>query len=280
MVGRLAEPISSTDPAEHRHWAHPENLQASAVRTHRLLTQAQQAEAGERRRLIDEVVESHLPLARSLARRFSYRADDSEDLYQVACLGLLQACHRFDPEQPSFIAFAIPTITGMMQRHLRDHSWLVRPPRGAQELALKIDKQWPRLTQELGATPDDRALAEWVGQDVSVKEVREARLAAAGRRGTPLDTMPRHVTAFAAWLDEEIEASETRLLLQKACRQLDSRDQEVLRLRFYEEQSQAEIAAAFGVSQMQISRRLRRIFTTLRSAIGEIDGQAGISNAA
>ena len=84
----------------------------------------------------------------------------------------------------------------------------------------------------------------------------------------------------ALGLDEEVEARETRLLLQKACRQLASRDQELLRLRFYEEQSQAQIAATLGLSQMQISRRLRRICTTLRAAIGEIDEQTGISNAA
>lgn len=281
MTVHLAGSVSSSDSAKSdRYSTDPEDRQVSALRTRQLLAQAQHAEAGERQRLIDEVVQSHLGLARSLARRFSYRPEDSEDLYQVACMALVQACHRFDPEQPSFVAFAIPTITGMMQRHLRDHSWLVRPPRAAQELALKLTKQWPRLSQELGATPDDTALAQQLGQDVSVKEVHEARLAAAGRRGTSLDATPTHVTAPAGLLDQEVEASETRLLLQKACRQLDPQDQELLRLRFYGEQSQAEIAATLGVSQMQICRRLKRIFTTLRAAIGEIDEHADTSNTA
>lgn len=258
----------------------PESCETSAERTHRLLTRARRAEAGERQRLVDEVVESHLPLARSLARRFSYRSDDSEDLFQVACLGLVQACHRFDPEQPSFVSFAIPTINGMMQRHLRDHGWLVRPPRAAQELALKIDRQWPRLNQELGTAPDDTALAERIGQGVSVEQIREARLATAGRRNTSLDATPSRAATFAAPLDDEIASNEARMLVQKGCRQLDPSDQELLRLRFYEDQPQAEIAAALGVSQMQVSRRLRRIFTTLRASIGEIDEQARVSNAA
>jgi RNA polymerase sigma-B factor len=279
MTAHVAASPPTTDPAgSHRPPA--EDHETSGERTRRLLTRAQHAEAGERQRLIEEVVESHLPLARSLARRFSYRSDDSEDLFQVACLGLVQACHRFDPVQPSFVSFAIPTITGMMQRHLRDHSWLVRPPRGAQELALKIDKQWPRLNQELGAAPDDTALAARIGQGVSVEQIREARLATAGRRNTSLDAPTSRAATFAAPLEDEVASHEARLLVQKGCRQLDPADQELLRRRFYDDQPQAEIAAALGVSQMQVSRRLRRIFTTLRAAIGEIDEQTDISTAA
>lgn len=254
--------------------------EALAKRTHSLLARAQEADAGERQLLIDEVVESHLVLARNLARRFSYGREDGEDLYQVACLALVEACHRFDPERPSFIGFAIPTITGTMQRHLRDHGWLVRPPRRTLELALKLNKQWAQLSQDLGATPDDETLAEQLGGGVTGGQVREARLAAAGRHNTSLDGPSTHPANFADPQNSEMRASELRLLVQKACRGLDSQDRELLRLRFYEEQSQAKIAAQLGVSQMQISRRLERVLTTLRAAIGETDDHVSSSNAA
>lgn len=235
-----------------------------------LLVRAQQAEPVERRRIVDEVVESHLWLARSLAKRFAYRPQERDDLVQVACLGLVQACHRFDPAQPLFLAFAIPTVTGTLQRHLRDYSWSVRPPRPVQELAVRMNKQWGRLAQDLGAIPDSAGLAAQLGGGVSVSQVREARVAAAGRSSVSLDGTPSYAASWAAPHEPQEAAAEARLLLHKAWKRLSPEDRELLRLRFYEEQSQVTIAAALGFSQMHVSRRLARVLATLRAAIGDI----------
>ena len=111
-----------------------------AEHTIELLRRAGAADGEEQQRLLDEVVTSHLWLAETLARRFQYRGEDLDDLQQVARIGLVEACRRFDPERGSFIAFAIPTITGVLKRHFRDHGWLIRPPRRTQELASGIWK--------------------------------------------------------------------------------------------------------------------------------------------
>lgn len=138
-----------------------------ADRTLQLLSRARIADVEERQRLHDEVVTSHLWLAESLARRFQYRGEDLDDLQQVARIGLVEACQRFDPERGSFIAFASPTITGVLKRHFRDHGWLVRPPRRTQELASGIWKQWPELVQQLGSIPGRLSWpASWASRSV------------------------------------------------------------------------------------------------------------------
>src|SRR5829696_3640414 len=118
-----------------------------AERTQNLLLEAETAELARRQQIIDEVVCSHLWLAETLARRFLHRGEDEEDLVQVARTGLVEAAQRFAPEQGAFIAFAVPTITGVLKRHFRDHGWMVRPPRRTQELASGIWQQWPALVQ-------------------------------------------------------------------------------------------------------------------------------------
>src|SRR5215211_4738865 len=122
-----------------------------AERTHELLLEAETAGAARRQKILDEVVIAHLWLAETLARRFMHRGEDHEDLLQVACTGLVEACRRFDPHQGSFVGFAVPTITGVLKRHFRDHGWFVRPPRPTQELASIIWRQWPNLVQQMGA---------------------------------------------------------------------------------------------------------------------------------
>ena len=124
-----------------------------AERTHDLLIAAQTAGPVERQRILDEVGAAYLWLAETLAHRFMHRGEDNEDLIQVACTGLVEACRRFDPDQGSFVGFAVPTITGVLKRHFRDHGWVVRPPRPTQELASIIWRQWPTLVQQMGALP-------------------------------------------------------------------------------------------------------------------------------
>ncbi len=129
-------------------------------RTRALLVEMVGAEPSRRRDLVEEVVTSHLWLAEALARRITGHPGDREDLAQVACLGLVEACLRFDPEQAvPFSAFAAITINGMLRHYLRDHTWTVRPPRRMQELALKLRDQAPRLTQQLSGQPTASQLA-------------------------------------------------------------------------------------------------------------------------
>src|SRR5215207_2056551 len=149
--------------------------QELADRTHALLIKAREVGEEERQQIFDEVVTSHLWLAEALSRRFLHRGEDEEDLLQVARTGLVEACQRFNPHQGSFVGFAVPTITGVLKRHFRDHGWVVRPPRPTQELASTIWRQWPTLVQQMGAVPGPRDLAAEL--DEPVRAVQQARFA-------------------------------------------------------------------------------------------------------
>jgi len=156
-----------------------------AEHTNDLLVEAETADPVERQRILDDVVTSHLWLAEMLARRFSHRGEDEEDLLQVACTGLVEACRRFDPHQGSFVGFAVPTITGVLKRHFRDHGWFVRPPRPTQELASIIWRQWPNLVQQMGAVPGTRDLAEELDEPVGA--VQQAHFASQGYSTSSID---------------------------------------------------------------------------------------------
>ena len=158
-----------------------------AERTQNLLIEAETAGPAQRQRILDEVITSHLWLAATLARRFLHRGEDEEDLLQVACTGLVEACRRFDPHQGSFVGFAVPTITGVLKRHFRDHGWMIRPPRPTQELASTIWRQWPTLVQQMGALPRARELAEELGEPIGA--VQQARFAS--RATAPPQSMRR-----------------------------------------------------------------------------------------
>ena len=229
------------------------------------------ADVQEQQRLHDEVVTSHLWLAESLARRFQYRGEDLDDLQQVARIGLVEACQRFDPERGSFIAFAIPTITGVLKRHFRDHGWLVRPPRRTQELASGIWKQWPALVQQLGSIPGEAELARQLGQPVG--SVREARYASQSYSPTSMEAAAERGISFgSAESDEDLQRVEARLIIDGALAQLSAEERKLLVLRFFDQHSQAEIAAELGTSQMQVSRLLTRLLAKLRLSIGSLQG--------
>jgi RNA polymerase sigma-B factor len=236
-----------------------------------LLARARVAGLEEQQRLFDEVVTSHLWLAESLARRFQYRGEDLDDLQQVARIGLVEACHRFDPERGSFIAFAIPTITGVLKRHFRDHGWLVRPPRRTQELASGIWKQWPALVQRLGTMPTEADLARQLGQ--SIGAVSDARYASQSYSPTSMEAaVERGISFGSVESEEELQRVEARLIIGGALSQLTEDERRLLTLRFFDQRSQAEIAAELGTSQMQVSRLLTRLLTKLRLMIGSLNG--------
>jgi RNA polymerase sigma-B factor len=241
--------------------------QELADRTVALLIKARQIGEEERQQIIDEVVTSHLWLAETLSRRFLHRGEDEEDLLQVARTGLVEAAQRFAPEQGAFIAFAVPTITGVLKRHFRDHGWMVRPPRRTQELASGIWQQWPALVQAIGAIPSAQDLAKQLGE--SVGAVQQARYASHCYSPASIEAAVARGMSFSSTeSDEEIDRAEARLIVSAALDQLTDCERQLLWYRFYEQRSQAEIAAAIGTSQMQVSRLLCRVLGKLRSIIG------------
>lgn len=243
--------------------------QELADRTRELLFKAREAVPDERKQILDEVVTSHLWLAETLSRRFLHRGEDEEDLLQVARAGLVEAAQRFDPEQGAFIAFAVPTITGVLKRHFRDHGWMVRPPRRTQELASGIWQQWPALVQSIGGIPSPRDLARQLGE--SVGAVQQARFASHSYSPTSLDAaVSRGMHFISSESQEELDRTEVRLIINTALDELTDCERQLLWYRFFEQRSQAEIAAIIGTSQMQVSRLLSRVLSKLRAIIGNV----------
>jgi RNA polymerase sigma-B factor len=257
MVISAAHRVSPTDTSR-------EEL---AERTHDLLIAAQTAGPVRRQRILNEVVTSHLWLAETLARRFMHRGEDNEDLMQVACTGLVEACRRFDPQQGSFVGFAVPTITGVLKRYFRDHGWVVRPPRPTQELASIIWRQWPALVQQMGALPGVRDLAEELGEPVGA--VQQARFASQGYSASSIDAaMSRGISFCSDDSDEDIDRAEARLIVDEALARLNDDERRLIELRFFQQRSQAEIAEEIGTSQMQVSRLLSKLLLKMRTIVG------------
>jgi RNA polymerase sigma-B factor len=217
------------------------------------------------------LIERFLPLARSLARRYQRSGEPLEDLIQVASVALVKAIDRYDPARGcAFSSFAVPTITGELKRHFRDLTWTVRPPRDVQELTLRVETALIRLTQQLDRSPTTGELATAAGLDD--EQVLEALQARGGRSGLSLQA-PQGEAGDATTLEEtlgaedpDIARAETRAELSKLMKRISPRAREMLRLRFEEDMTQAEIGAVFGVSQMQVSRILRQTITQLRDA--------------
>ncbi len=219
----------------------------------------------------EELVRRFLPLARSLALRYRGVTEQVEDLIQVASLGLVKAIDGFDLERGrSFMAYAAPTILGELRRHFRDRVWEVRLPRGLQERTLAVSDAAGKLSEELGATPTVSQIAErldWEEDDVS-----EALQAGEARRTLSLDvpmsrddqgSLPMVETLGRA--DIGYDAVEAQLAAEGA--PLDEREHRVLRLRFEEDLNQYEIGRRLGVSQMQVSRIMRRALRKLLVAV-------------
>ncbi|SHI88423.1 RNA polymerase sigma-B factor [Tessaracoccus bendigoensis DSM 12906] len=222
-----------------------------------------------REELVEKLTRTNLPLCDSLANRYAGRGIEFDDLQQVARMGLLLAIERFRPgPDRTFAKFAVPTILGELKRYFRDHSWTVRPPRAIQELRPRVEATRTRLAQELRREPTQSELAELLEADPG--DVSSCLESSTSYRSISLDA-PLHPgtevslgnsLATAVGLHEELAA---RVDLQRALARLPRRDQQVVVWRFGDELTQAEIAERLGVSQMQISRVLRRVIERLRS---------------
>jgi RNA polymerase sigma-B factor len=221
----------------------------------------------------EELVLRFMPLARQLAARYRHAGESHEDLVQVACLGLLKAVDRYEPERGAgFTRYAVPTMLGELKRYFRDKGWSVHVPRATQELVLKVSEALGSLPAKLGRSPRPRDVADAVG--APVEDVLEAMEAATAYEATSLDA-PRMgaedegVWTFADSLAEEdpgYERVELGDTLRGTLSALPERERLILRLRFERDMTQAEIAERIGVSQMHVSRLLRRSLDRLSAA--------------
>ena len=217
----------------------------------------------------DELIERWMPLARSVARRYERTSEPLDDLIQVASFALLKAIDRYDPALGNaFSSYAVPTIVGELKRHFRDHGWAVRPPRGLQELTLRVRRAATQLTTQLDRPPTVRELA--VATDSSDEEILDA-LQAFSSRNTLSLLSTRGGTAEQPALqdtlggpDDDYTQAETRLFLADLMAGLPRRSREMLRMRFEEDLTQQEIGDLFALSQMQISRIIRQAISQLR----------------
>jgi RNA polymerase sigma-B factor len=225
------------------------------------------------RRLRNELIEEHRHVAERVARRFPNRSLPWDDVFQVAQLGLLKAVERFDPGKGfKFSTFAEPTISGELKRHFRDHLWDVRVPRRAHDLQQSVKRIAEDLTHELDRPPTISEIAERL--DVSPDDVMMAMEADSARRASSLsapvgDSDGAPLSEQLGGEDAKLERTADRVTLIELISQLPEREQELVRLRFEENLSQSEIGERLGVSQMHVSRLLRRTLTELRSQLGD-----------
>lgn len=226
----------------------------------------------------DLIVEKNLKIAAMVAKRFSGRGVDFDDLYQVASLALTKAVDRFDPERGiKFVTFVTPTIVGEVKNYFRDRSRTIRLPRNSGELMRAIDRATEELSQELFRQPTSMELAEHLG--LNIEEVLLAMEMRGASRLASLDFAPEtddEETPLSAFLGveekgfSEFESNET---IKSAMTALDERQREVIRLRFFEGLSQRDAAARLGISQMSVSRVERRSLELMKTALaGTEDG--------
>jgi RNA polymerase sigma-B factor len=223
----------------------------------------------------ERLIEQYLPLVRSLARRYSYRGEQLEDLVQVGCIGLIKAIDRFDIDRGvELTTYATPNIIGEIKRHFRDKGWSVRVPRGLQELNVRLSHLVEELTVQLERSPTIAELAKAASvEEEEVLEALESGQAYAtlslstpggggGDDGSDLDPLES-----LGELEHEYEVSEDRAVLAPGLRALDDRERRILHLRFFEGLTQSQIAQQVGISQMHVSRLIRRALEKIRDEI-------------
>ena len=222
--------------------------------------------------LTRQLIETNASVARSMASRYRNRGIDLDDLEQVALLGLTKAAQRFDPAAGhDFLSFAVPTIRGELRRHFRDSGWMVRPPRRIQDLQTRIAGAREELESRLGRSSRPSELAAHLGEQTS--DVVEALAADGCFTPTSLDARVADGSSSLGDLlgedDHALAQAEAKVMLDPLMRGLTARDRRIVRLRYFQEQTQQEIADSVGLTQAQVSRILTRILTDLRSGLVE-----------
>ena len=247
---------------------------SAAAELFRRLSDTEDPESREE--AVGQLAHLHLDLAEALARRYRGRGEDYEELRQAACVGLMKAVRGYTLDHGTpFAAYAVPTITGELKRHFRDRCWTIRPTRRVQELHAELSTVTERLVQELGHEPSRQELAAALKEDPWTLD----QALSVGSCYTPrsldasLDTDGQ--TAYHSLMgvaEGGYEQIETHMALSRLVRELPDRDRQLLGMRFYEDLTQREIAERIGVTQMQVSRLLSKIFAKLRHGL---DGDAG-----
>lgn len=240
-------------------------------RTRKLFAQYKETNNPEVR---DQLIMSHLNLVRFLASKFKNRGEPLDDLIQVGTIGLIKAIDRFEPDRGlEFTTYATPTIMGEIKRHFRDKGWSVRVPRRLQELSAKINQVTDDLTKELQRSPSIEEIAQRL--ETTVEEVLEAMESSSAYSSVPLeggssgadgDETPSIIDQYVTE-DEDLAGSDDRIVLEEAIRDFSPREQEIIRMRFVEGLTQVEIAEKLNISQVQVSRLLRRTLKRIQEKI-------------
>src|SRR3954454_22566529 len=225
----------------------------------------------------EQLIEQYMSLVRSLARRYSYRGEQLEDLIQIGAIGLIKAIDRLDLDRGvELTTYATPNIIGEIKRHFRDKGWSVRVPRGLQELNVQLSRLVEQLTVQLGRSPTITELAKAAG--VEEEEVLEAlgfgrafsspppSSGSGGDGEEDLDPLESIGTE-----EHQYEVSEDRAVLAPGFKALDERERKILQLRFFEGLTQSQIAQQVGISQMHVSRLIRRSLEKIRDEIAADD---------
>ena len=234
----------------------------------------------------EQLIEQYMSLVRSLARRYSYRGEQLEDLVQIGAIGLIKAIDRFDLERGvELTTYATPNIIGEIKRHFRDKGWSVRVPRGLQELNVQLSRLVEQLTVQFSRSPTIPELAKAAG--VEEEEVLEAlesgraytslSLSVGGGGGDDDDLDPLESLGTE---EHQYEVSEDRAVLAPGFKALDERERRILQLRFFEGLTQSQIAQQIGISQMHVSRLIRRSLEKIREEIADQQTEAHVPRAA
>jgi RNA polymerase sigma-B factor len=218
----------------------------------------------------ERLVARFLPLARQLARRYGSSGESSDDLIQVASLGLVKAIDRYELDRgTAFSSFAVPTILGEIKRYFRDTGWTLRVPRAIQERRIKVNRAIPALTGKLGRSPSTAEIAEHIG--ATSEDVLEVLEAAVAYEPVSLESSPGGEEDDDSWAqsvgdhDPGYELVENSVVLAPALRALPPRERLIVHMRFVEDMTQSEIAERIGISQMHVSRLIRKALEMMRS---------------
>ena len=217
----------------------------------------------------ERLVARFLPLARQLARRYGSAGEPMDDLVQVASLGLVKAIDRYELDRgTAFSSFAVPTILGEIKRHFRDTGWTLRVPRAVQERRMKVNRAIPVLTARLGRNPTTAEIAAQI--EATSEEVLEALEAAVAYEPVSLDATSgdEDDESWAQSVGEHeagYELVEHAATLAPALRELPERERLIVYMRFVEDKTQSEIAERIGISQMHVSRLIRKALEAIRA---------------
>ena len=227
----------------------------------------------------DRALVELMPLVRALASRYAGRGEPLEDLVQVGAVGLIKAVDRFDVDRGvEFSSYAVPTIVGEIRRHFRDKAWAMHVPRRLKELSVRVSRVLDELTTELGRSPTIAELAEAVGADEEevIDALDSAHAYSTRSLHAPLDEGGDDSLAEKLGTDDSgYQEVEEGSLVASGLDALDERERRIVELRFFREMTQSQIAAEIGISQMHVSRLLRKALATMRGRLEEVTAGEG-----